>query len=291
MNKNYIFEKGYRDNCVLRGSFNTLAGEVFGLNFEPWFQNGYWKEQYIPYSMINEGKVIANASANVMRFIEDGDEKKYIQIGTVMTHEYYRNQGLARFLMEKIIDDYVNEVDGIYLFGSDSVINFYPKFGFEKCTEFQYLKKVVNYYEMEAVMISMENRDEWERLENVVENGVSYSAFEMTNDKELVMFYIINFMRTCVYYIRSIDTYVIAEIKGETLIIHSVYSDRMVDLNKVIKSFGKTIRMVILEFKPYDVEEFDMQEFHREDSTLFAIGKDFQLFEERKLIFPYLTHT
>ena len=42
------FVKDYRDNPGLRASFNALAGEIFGLDFEDWYQNGYWGDSYNP---------------------------------------------------------------------------------------------------------------------------------------------------------------------------------------------------------------------------------------------------
>ena len=51
--------KNIRDDAALRGSFNSLAEKTFGLNFENWYQNGYWKDNYIPYAAILEGQVIA----------------------------------------------------------------------------------------------------------------------------------------------------------------------------------------------------------------------------------------
>lgn len=40
--------KNYRDNAVLRQSFDGLAGRTFGLTFEDWYRNGYWSDKYIP---------------------------------------------------------------------------------------------------------------------------------------------------------------------------------------------------------------------------------------------------
>lgn len=34
--------KDYRNNEELRASFNVLAKKTFGLDFEDWYQNGYW---------------------------------------------------------------------------------------------------------------------------------------------------------------------------------------------------------------------------------------------------------
>ena len=52
--------KNIRDDAALRSSFNRLAEKTFDLNFENWYQNGYWKENYIPYAAVREGQVIAN---------------------------------------------------------------------------------------------------------------------------------------------------------------------------------------------------------------------------------------
>ena len=47
--KNFHIEKNYRNNDALRASFNRLAEKTFGLNFENWYQNGFWQDNYIPY--------------------------------------------------------------------------------------------------------------------------------------------------------------------------------------------------------------------------------------------------
>ena len=48
--KDHEVIKNYRNNDALRRSFNRLAGDTFGLDFEDWYQNGYWGENYNPYS-------------------------------------------------------------------------------------------------------------------------------------------------------------------------------------------------------------------------------------------------
>ena len=104
MNKS--IEINYRDNDALRASFNELAGKVFGLSFENWYQNGFWKDNYIPYSVVIDGKVVANVSVNRCDVSYNGETKSLIQLGTVMTDPDHRGKGYARELMEKIIFDY-----------------------------------------------------------------------------------------------------------------------------------------------------------------------------------------
>ena len=50
--------KDYRDNKELRDSFNELAKKVFNLSFEEWYQNGFWKENYNPVSIVIEETVM-----------------------------------------------------------------------------------------------------------------------------------------------------------------------------------------------------------------------------------------
>ena len=98
--------KNIRDDAGLRSSFNRLAEKTFELNFENWYQNGYWKDNYIPYAAVREGQVVANVSVNPMAFSENGVTRHYIQLGTVMTDPAFRGQGLCRLLMEAVEKDW-----------------------------------------------------------------------------------------------------------------------------------------------------------------------------------------
>ena len=134
--------KGYRKDDALRGSFDRLARRTFDLAFEDWYQNGFWGDDYIPYSVVIDGAVAANVSVNRTDFVLGGETKHFIQLGTVMTDERYRNRGLIRRLMAEIDRDFAGRADGVYLFANDSVLNFYPKFGFRRAVEFEYTRAV-----------------------------------------------------------------------------------------------------------------------------------------------------
>ena len=122
--------KDYRDNKELRDSFNELAKKVFDLDFEGWYRNGFWNENYIPYSVVIDGKVVANVSVNRCDMNYNGSVLKLIQLGTVMTDTDYWGKGYARILMEKIMQEYEDRTDGMFLYAYDSVLEFYLKFGF-----------------------------------------------------------------------------------------------------------------------------------------------------------------
>ncbi|MBQ0001487.1 MAG: GNAT family N-acetyltransferase, partial [Clostridiales bacterium] len=132
----------YRDDQALRDSFNALAEKVFCLNFENWYQNGFWKDNYNPFSVVIDGKVAANVSVNQCNVNYNGSVLKLIQLGTVMTDPDHRGKGYAGMLMEKVLKEYEGKADGIYLYANDSVLDFYPKYGFSRREEYRYTKQI-----------------------------------------------------------------------------------------------------------------------------------------------------
>ena len=135
----YTLVKQVRDNAPLRESFFALARRVFGLSFEEWHRAGWWTDRYVPYTMVyRDGSAAANVSANridAMEFLRFGERKRYVQLGTVMTAPAHRGKGLARSLMEAVLDDWGRTCDGVYLYANGTVLEFYPKFGFVPARE------------------------------------------------------------------------------------------------------------------------------------------------------------
>lgn len=290
MKNEYSFQKNYKDNNILRTSFNELSKQVYKLNFEDWYQNGYWGENYVPYSIIDKDKIVANVSVNIMNFNYDGRIKYFIQLGTVMTVDSYRNQGLSRTLMEHILNEYQDQADGFFLFANDSVLDFYPKFGFKKSKEYQYSKIVSNSNVIRAFQVPMENKSHWKMLEDAIKSSICNSSFEMINNPGLIMFYVTKFMKDCVYYIKKQDAYAIAEIEGETLLIHNIFAKKIVDLNSIIEEFGSNIKEVIFGFTPMNTEGYILSEVNKKNNTLFVRGIQFDNFENKGKMFPTLSH-
>lgn len=304
--KEFELRKAYQSDSALRHSFNQLAEQIFGLDFEDWYQNGYWGENYIPYSIVANGEVVANVSVNRMVFFKGEEKKHFIQLGTVMTREGHRNQGLIRRLMEEIEKDYGEKTEGMYLFANDSVLSFYPKFGYKKENEYQYSKKVHLCGERTALQVLMKEKRDWDKLEQAIRKSVRHSRFEMIDNIQLIMFYVTKFMQENVYYIKELDAWVIAEIEGENLFIHAVYYNALTDkdstvndnigilkhtvLDSVIEAFGKEIHTVTLGFSPIDKEGYTVSEIHEDDTTLFIKGKGLTGLNKHKFMFPTLSH-
>lgn len=283
------FISDYRDDRELRTSFEELAKRTFGIDFEEWYQQGYWGEAYRPYSLMDGRKIISNVSVNKMPFTLCGQRKLFLQLGTVMTDTDYRGQGLNRKLLERVMEEYKNTCDGIYLFANDSVLDYYPKFGFQKAVEYRYSKTVRNTGSREAVIWPLSRREDYDSVEKIIRRAVKSSLFEMDNIG-LTMFYLTYFMKNSLYYIRSLNTYVIAEEEAGVLFLHQVISEGEVELEEVIGAFGDGIKKVVLGFVPQAPGGFERDVLKEEDTTLFIFGDGWDEFKREGLRFPTLSH-
>lgn len=285
------FCQSYQNNVKLRNGFNKLIERTFCINFENWYQNGYWKDQFTQYSLFDGEKAISSVSAYTMDLDWNGNDKHVVQFGGVATDEQFRKQGLNRKVLEAAIKDYEGKVDDIFLLANHTVVDFYPKFGFHRCRQWQCSKDVHITTESTVVPVSMSDKQNWKVIEEAVMKSVSNSALEMKRNPELIMFYLTQFMQENVYYIESLNAYVVAEIDEHELTLSQIFASETVDLDKVFQAFGKEINHVTLEFTPLNPESYVQTEITNPDDTLFVMGKDVELFEKQKVMIPVLAHT
>ena len=281
--------KSYRDNAALRASFNALAEKTFGLNFEGWYQNGFWGDNYNPYSMVKDGKVVANVSVNRTDMVIEGESRRLYQLGTVMTDPEYRNRGYIRAIMQEIDRD-LSDADGVYLFANDSVLDFYPKFGFVRGTEYVHEKPVCQSGGCHMQRVAMDNAAAWAKLRRAMDNSAVQSACQMEGNPELIFFYVSQFMQDCAYYSEALGAWAIAEIEDGAITLHNVFCPRDVKLDDVIAAFGGTVTRVTLGFTPLDTAGFTCRELHEEDCTFFVRGRGFDDFADKALRIPGLSH-
>lgn len=291
-NKEYKFICDYRNNQRIRESFNELTEKIYGFNFRKWFDNGYWDNKYIPYSLLDGDKVMTNVSVNIMDFKVLGEEKRFIQLGTVMTEERYRGKGLSKALLNKVIEEWEDKCEFIYLFANDTVLNFYPKFGFKKYNQYQCLLEGTKKVEKEIVKkLNIAESDDKNTFIRILNNKKSLAKLDNIKNTSLVMFYCIDFMKDSIYYIEEYDVVAICEYSENELLIIDVFTTKDIELEKVINTLIKdNTKKVILGFTPNDTSIFREELIKGDNDTLFIRCKKETMFEKEKLMFPLLSH-
>lgn len=314
----YDLVSGYKEDESLRESFFALAKKTFKINFKEWYEAGYWGDGYRPYSLVHKGEIVANVSVSISDFMFKGKKKHWVQLGCVAVEANYRKQGLARFLIEYVMKQYERSSEGIFLFGNDRVLDFYPKFGFHKADEYEYSKRVINERNIIKSRLGLQRNHGAEssfKETEQLERNYHYRKLDHTNEEDirlvadktkqyyrdellaaldntnLIMFYWQGFLSDCLYYIDALDTIVIYNIEKDVLHIEEVFGEA--ELEEVVAALVKDdIKEVVLGFVPKAQGEYEIGLYHEEDTTLFVSTKEMkELMEGEKLMFPVLSHT
>lgn len=288
------FITNYMTNTEKRGMLNDLTRRTFGFDFEDWVSNGYFEGDYIPFSVEDGGQIVSNASANIMHFVHKGVPRKYIQIGTVMTDDAYRNRGLAAGLIRQIIGRYSGECDGFYLFANLGALEFYRKQGFAEGIQYRYwLRPEVLNGKRSGGFTKLDPADcnLAQKYHEAVRGSVVNSALEQTNKFGLQLFYTAGLDN--VYYAPDIDCFAVLEPYGTSLALQSVISTKRAPLLEVAARLPSDHDSVTLGFAPLPEDEalcecapYDGVDDYR----FFYMGSGLSEIEAQKLYFPELSH-
>jgi ribosomal protein S18 acetylase RimI-like enzyme len=292
----FKFISNYMKNDKYRKSFNELAMKTFNINFEEWFKDGYLDENYINYSLICEENVVANVSANKFNVIYNGEPKKAIQIGTVMTSVNYRNKGLGRELMNHVLEEY-NDYDLIYLYANDSALDFYPKFGFKRVIEGKYemdLKEIekIDLNNDSIIKLDLKNEEHKIIINKLALNRISISQkLGLIKDIWPLKVYCNYEYNNDLYYIKEDNIIVILRRENNIVKLYDILSVDKFNLDnvilKIIREEDKKIQFnFIAESEKY---KFD---FKLEDNIKDALFvKEGKLILENGILFPKTSHT
>ncbi len=282
----------YKENEALRKSFNELSQDTFGINFEEWYQKKLWNDKYECYSIKVGEKIVSNASVNKFQFIINGEKKSALQIGTVMTREAYKGMGMAKQIMNFVLEKFENEYDIIYLFANNSVREFYPKFGFEKIKQFQIYstEKFETNTRFKFRKLDMDNLDDVSILKDLGINRICNSSkFDVINGYEVMFWYCLNVFRDNIYYDESEKVIVIYAINRHVLNIRDIVLTEQKNYREIVESLvTDEVKEVSFDFN-MDVNNIELKErvVDEDDNILFIKGK---YSKELKIIHPMTSH-
>lgn len=296
-NKKYNYITNYKNNEVLRNSLHAQTQKIWKFDFEKWYKSGYWEDTCLLYSLFENNKIVSHITVSVIDFIILGEKKRFVQLGTVCTDEEYRKQGLNRFLLEKVIEKWKDNSDLIYLYANDSVLDYYPLFGFTPVNEYQAIKKTEYKKSSLAVRkMNIDNADDQKLLYDKAKNAISLFKVSMVDNAGQIMLYCNYFdkfsFKENLFYIESMNAVIIAEYNDKDLILYDILSTSDVEIDEVISTMTTNqTQNVIMHFMPIDSEKYEIKLLKEEDTTLFMMGNSKKLFETNNLIFPILSHT
>ena len=287
----YVFRDDVWQDEAVRRSFDALAQKTFGLSFERWYRRGYWQNDYLPHVLTIGDRVAANISVNLCPVRLDGKPRRLIQLGTVMTEEGFRGRGLSRFLMERVLEIWESRCDGIYLYANDSVLDFYPKFGFERATEYRYALPFAG-AKQTAVRLSMEKAADVRLLLEAFARGNPFARLTMAGNEGLLMFYCSQYLQEGIRYLPDAGAAALIESHGDTTLVWDIFGGTGTPLRDVLAAVApEGTKRIRFGFTPAETEGMEAMPFREPDTTLFVRGGDIGgRFAGERLMFPLLSH-
>lgn len=282
------FSNQVRCNGALRAAYNALTQKTYGFSFESWYQSGYWGNAHVPYTLFDGGQAVANVSVNRMDLLLDGEVRTCFQIGTVMTDPAYRGHGLSRRLMEAVLAGHAGET--VFLFANDTVLEFYPRFGFEKKAQVRFSAGLGRPRGL-ARRLDMASPEDRRLLLEHYKKANPFSKIQTVNGEGLLMFYCTGPMAECVFHLPEFDAVAVAEAEGDVLHCYDVYCEAGPRLSDILEALAPPgTRRVCLEFTPVDSASFEITPVPEEEDAMFVLnGRG--LFGWEPFLFPVISHT
>lgn len=256
---NLQFVCNYKDRAPLRNSFFALAADTFDLELERWYEQGFWGERYIPYSYAEGNRVIANVSVNLLELIINGVRSRAVQLGTVMTHPDYRGQGLSARLMTMVLEDYGPQCEFMYLFANDTVLDFYPKFGFRPVEEQLFSMNCPPGSAGSAGSPGIRKLDLSKSIDlSLVSTFAAQrlpvsERFGVSGTNGLLMFYCLNVFSDHIYYLENEEVIAICQQENSRLEIYDLISTQRIAVREIaMKLADSATETIVFHFTPSD---------------------------------------
>lgn len=269
------FVSDYAKNKALRDSLNTLSNNIFGVTvLKP------TDIHYVPFSFLDEGRIVANVSVGTFHQYINGIEQNAYMIQTVCTLPDYRRRGLIKRLFKKV-DEYINARNGIsFLLANRKLEEFYRQFNFssiEFADHFEGAAPGVILSSSRTVKVDFQSPDEKLQLAECVRLRSPVSnVYGDIKQNWLFLWYCDRFFGNDIYYITDLDVYVIYKIEGDCLTLFDIIGKTVPDIEVLFPFIGTEDIQKIRYFFTPDKLSPEFRAVTNEEDYLFIRG-NFQL--------------
>jgi len=285
----YNFYPNAMSRRKTREGYFRLAHTMFGLNFDKWYDSGFWsRDRFIPYVLYHKGVAVSSVGVCVNEVQWQNTTQRYAQISTVMTLPEYRRRGLNRWLMEYVLREWRDYCDAIYLLGNDSVVDFYPKFGFEEFTEYDFTVPVRK-AKGEVKKLDINELEDLVILVQKYRESNPFAALKVNNISQM-LFHCMQFLSDDIFYVEQYDAVAIVRHRGNKMTCYDVFASANCRLDDILGVLAnESTEYAQLGFTPKDLETCTVVESQEEDNHLYVLPGKSNIFRDHQVMFPLLS--
>jgi predicted N-acetyltransferase YhbS len=256
-------------------AFLRYVPQIFPrISFREWYQHGCWDERYVAFALADGDRIVANASLTRMQVVLNGQPVHGWQLGAVGTLPEYRVRGLQNQLLPRVLEHTAAD-DLVFLFANHRVLDFYPRFGFERVRESLFRIERAVTPEGPALraldLASTEDRALLRRIAAAAEPVTT--LFGARDYGTVVLWYWSNFYRNGLRYSAEHDAILVVEQSKELLRIYDVLAASALDVVALLpRLIAAPITEVEFGFTPTRYAPDASPRADYTDSPLFVRG-------------------
>ncbi|HEY3664823.1 MAG TPA: GNAT family N-acetyltransferase [Polyangiaceae bacterium] len=281
------------ESTAYHEAFLAFAPRVFaGVDFRPWYAAYGWPANYRAFALLESGAIVANVSVSSMTLIRAGRAVSAAQLGAVGTAAPYRGRGLSRRLLERALDFCATSANQVFLFANDSVLDFYPRWGFQLAPPEQLFRATVSLpLGVPARRLSLSlDRDRALLLEHCASAAPVSELFGAVDYGSILFFHVTNWFEHDVFHLPEHDALVVAKQEADVLTIFDIVCEHRFDLAEALPHLVTApVRQVEFGFTPDVYWPSATANRRYEESPLFV--RDSSFLPHAPFKFPLLAQT
>jgi len=275
-------------------AFIEFVPRVFPeIGFRAWRDRGGWDERYMVFALAERDEIVASASRQQMDVVLMGRRMRAWQLSAVGTLPDRRMQGLQQRIMEKLLA-YTPSDELMFLFANESVLRFYPRFGFRQLTEWVFQATCA--LSPDPARAPLQTLDVTRAQDRALLLRVAARAapvsegFAARDYGKIVLWYCSNFMPNVLRYDPEHDALLAVEQTGDVLRVFDLLASASFDLEPVLaRVLSSPITRIELGFSPERVSPTARPTHAYSESALFVRGEF--VFPAQPFKFPLLAQT
>lgn len=200
-----------------------------------WRDRGGWTADYEVFAIVEDGSIVGTVGRSRMHLVIEGENRTGYQLGAVATLERHRGQGIARQLMEWVIDSLDQAGQPVILFANNRVLDFYPRFGFQRLSQRRSLAVAALYPTgVQAPRCDLSNASDRARLAALCARARPVRGRLTARDYYWLALWNLTCDPVTVSWVPEYDAAVTFTVENESLVIHDVFTTRPFDLSLVV---------------------------------------------------------
>ena len=259
----------------LQEAFIDFVPQVFPeISFRRWRDRGGWDERYLAFALAEENRIVASASRQEMLLMLNGQRTRGWQLSAVGTLPEYRRRGLQQQIMARLLA-HTPEAEPMFLFANDSVLHFYPRFGFQRAREHKFQAPCVLQPSAAALRaLDVADPADLALLLRIAARARPLSAdFSACDHGRIILWYASNFAWLSLRHVPEHAALIAVAQDGELLHLLDVLSAQPFELRTVLpRLLTQPITRVELGFTPHGVWPGAEPAYEYTESPLFVRG-------------------